>query len=135
MKIYKLDLNRVFTGEIQDIASNDPCPHGWTREDLSSYVAEQQAGKFVVVNGGFVVVLNQYPPPSCETKTKIKQQELKDLLVTYKENQLNLQLSWLSATVVDGAAGESKKAAIQQQITYLKNKYNADVAAIVAKYS
>lgn len=68
-------------------------------------------------------------------KSARKAQEIKVLQDTFKENQLNLQLNWLSATVVDGTVEASKKAVIQQQITDLKTKYAADMAAIVAKYA
>lgn len=68
-------------------------------------------------------------------KSARKMQELKTLQSTYKENQLNMQLSWLSAIVIDGVGVAAKKAAITADMAALKSTYIADAAAIAAKYA
>jgi len=68
------------------------------------------------------------------TKAQLKNKELKERAVQYKEDNRELQLSWLSALVADGATEVDKKAALLIDIEDLKTEYTNDVAAIKLKY-
>lgn len=68
------------------------------------------------------------------SKTQLKNKEIKERTSQYKMNNRELQLSWLSALVVDGAAEVDKKAAILLDIEDLRVEYNSDIAAIKLKY-
>ena len=72
-------------------------------------------------------------PP--KTKVKLKAEELSALAIWRQEGMDYLTKSWLNASVTDGAIETERKAAIQEDITALKEQYAADKAAIIAKYA
>ena len=105
-------------------------------DPISQMVLErhpEQVDKYVWQQTWLVVDLE--PEIVAVNKKAAKQQELKNLLSTYKDNQTKLQLNWLAAIVLEGTSEENKKAALRTEIATTKTQYMDDVAAINTKYS
>lgn len=67
-------------------------------------------------------------------KTQLKNKEIKERTAQYKEDNIGLQLSWLSALIADGVTEGDKKATLLLDIEDLRAEYTADIAAIKLKY-
>lgn len=61
--IYELDRNGVWTGLSRQIGEKDGCPAGWTRLNLSMV----PHGKYAIVQGIDVVILDKYPEKTPST--------------------------------------------------------------------
>jgi hypothetical protein len=69
------------------------------------------------------------------TPQKQKMVELKTLANQYRNYILDLQLSWLSATVFDGETEVEKKEQIQADLLDVKTQYLLDMEEVKLKYS
>lgn len=75
-----------------------------------------------------------YPTIPYYNKINLKNNEIKNRTLKYKSDILDIQTSWISASIVDGADEINKKQQIQLDLNNLKAEYDTDILIIKNKY-
>lgn len=81
---------------------------------------------------------NGYPiliSPTPKTKAQLKSEELQSLAKVFNEDKNGLNAAWLAAAVADGTNETTRKDAVIADIAELQTQYDADCAAVRAKYA
>lgn len=101
--------------------------------DGKVHVLDDEAFEHLLPEGCVRITDEEANPP--KTKVKLKAEELSALAIWRQEGMDYLAKSWLNASVTEGAIETERKAAIQEDITALKEQYAAEKAVIIAKYA